>query len=152
MPVEQSPSPAQLVRQPVVPLQTYGAQLEVADVSHTLLAHTPGFTSVEELLGHEAGAQVVPSAYFWQPPAPLHLPFVLHDVGPRSVQNVEGAGVPAATGAHAPVPVTLHAWQAGQLGLPQQTPSTQLPLMHWLPDAQARPLAFSAQFPAPWQV
>ena len=140
------------MRQPVVPLQTYGAQLEVADVSQTLAEHTPGLTSVDELRGQEAGAQVVPSTYFWQPPAPSHFPFVLHVVGPRSVQNDAGAGVPGATGAHAPVPETLHAWQAGQLGLPQQTPSTQLPLMHWLPDAQARPLALSAQLPAPWQV
>jgi hypothetical protein len=38
---------------------------------------------------------------------------------------------------------------------PQQTPSTQLPLMHWVPPVQARPLAFSAQLrvlPEPWQV
>jgi hypothetical protein len=31
------------------------------------------------------------------------------------------------------------AWQAGQLALPQQTPSTQLPLWHWLPAAQVTP-------------
>jgi hypothetical protein len=83
------------------------------------------------------------------------LPFVPHDVAPRSVQNVAGAAVPAATGAHAPVPETLHAWQAGQVGLPQHTPSTQLPLMHWVPAPQATPLALSAQLrvaPAPWQV
>ena len=42
-----------------------------------------------------------------------------------------------------------------QLEEPQQTPSTQLPLMHWLPPAQPRPFALSAQLrvaPAPWQV
>jgi hypothetical protein len=71
------------------------------------------------------------------------------------VQNVAGAAVPGGSGAHAPVPETLQAWQAGQLGEPQQTPSTHAPLMHWLPPAQATPLALSAQLfaaPAPWQV
>jgi hypothetical protein len=115
----------------------------------------PGILSVAAPTGQLALAQLVPSAYFWQPPAPSHLPFVPHVAAPWSLQNVAGADVPAATGAHAPVPETLHAWQAGQLGLPQQTPSTQLPLMHWVPAAQARPLALSAQLrvaPAPWQV
>ena len=49
----------------------------------------------------------------------------------------------------------LQALQAAQLALPQQTPSTQLPLMHWLPPVQVSPLALSAQFlvvPLPWQV
>ena len=76
LPLEQSPSPAQVVRQPVEPLHMYGAQLWVVDVSHKPDAHWPGFVSVEELLGHDAGAQVVPFGYFWQPPAPSHLPFV----------------------------------------------------------------------------
>jgi hypothetical protein len=33
-------------------------------VSHEPFAHAPGFVSVDEVLGHEAGAHVVPSAYF----------------------------------------------------------------------------------------
>jgi hypothetical protein len=62
------------------------------------------------------------------------------------VQNDAGAFVPAATGAHAPMlPPTLQAWQAGHVADPQQTPSTQLPLMHWLPAMQVMPLALSAQ-------
>jgi hypothetical protein len=39
--------------------------------------------------------------------------------------------------------------------LPQQTPLTQLPLMHSLPAAHTVPFGFSAQFRfggAPWQV
>ena len=58
-------------------------------------------------------------------------------------------------GAQVPLPFRLHAWQAGQLELPQQTPSTQLPVLHWLPAVQATPLAFSVQLlvvPLPWQV
>jgi hypothetical protein len=64
--------------------------------------------------------------------------------------------VPAGSAVQAPrLPATLQAWQVPQLGLPQQTPSMQLPLMHWAPVAQARPAALSAQFllvPEPWQV
>ena len=62
------------------------------------------------------------------------------------MQNVVGAFVPAATGAHVPSePATLQAWQAAQLADPQHTPSTHAPLMHWVPIAQARPLALRAQ-------
>ena len=45
--------------------------------------------------------------------------------------------------------------QGKQLGEPQQTLSTQLPLMHWPPVVQARPFFLSAQLiapVAPWQV
>lgn len=54
-----------------------------------------------------------------------------------------------------PAPFTLHAWQAGQLGVPQQTPSVQLPLMHWLAAPQAEPFGLRLQLlvaPPPWQV
>jgi hypothetical protein len=38
------------------------------------------------------------------------------------------------------LPATLQAWQSGKLALPQQTPSTQLPLLHsWL-ERQATPV------------
>jgi len=40
-------------------------------------------------------------------------------------------------------------------GNPQQMPSTQLPLMHWLPAVHAIPFGFSAQLRFggdPWQV
>ena len=55
------------------------------------------------------------------------------------------------------MPERLQAWQGPQVAWPQQTPSTQLPLMHWLPmpAVQARPFFLSAQLiePAvPWQV
>ncbi len=51
--------------------------------------------------------------------------------------------------------MTLQAWQAPQLALPQQTPSTQLPVMHSFPAEQLEPLAFRLQLlgdPVPWQV
>jgi len=37
--------------------------------------HWPASLSVEVLV-QLAGEHVVPSAYFWQPPAPSHFPFV----------------------------------------------------------------------------
>ena len=43
----------------------------------------------------------------------------------------------------------------GQVWLPQQTPSVQKPLMHWLAAVQVWPLGLRAQFrvvPEPWQV
>jgi hypothetical protein len=44
---------------------------------------------------------------------------------------------------------TLQAWHEGQLAVPQQTPSTQLPLAHWSAAAQVSPAAFFGwQLPA----
>ena len=64
------------------------------------------------------------------------------------------SALPAARPAQLPSPFTSQAWQAGQLALPQQAPSTQLPLMHWLPPVHAAPFAFNAQLlvAVPWQV
>src|SRR5688572_33391280 len=57
---------------------------------------------------------------------------------------------------HVPgLPARLHAWHGPQLGLPQQTPSTQLPLMHWLAATHCTPFGLSAQLrfgAVPWQV
>jgi hypothetical protein len=53
------------------------------------------------------------------------------------------------------LPVALQAWHAPHELVEQQNPSTQLPVMHWLPEAQVSPFALSAQLrdaPAPWQV
>jgi hypothetical protein len=115
----------------------------------------PAIVSVAPFAGQLADEQGVLSAYFWQPPAPSHLPFVPQVDAPWSAQNEVGAAVPAATGAHVPLPERLQAWQPPQLGCPQQTPSTQLPLMHWPPCVQARPFFLSAQLMAPgvpWHV
>ena len=42
-------------------------------------------------------------------------------------------------GEHVPVP---QAWQFGQLAVAQQTMSTQLPIVHWVPLVHAWPFAF----------
>jgi hypothetical protein len=115
----------------------------------------PAIVSVVPLAGQVAFEQAVPLAYCWQPPAPSQRPLAPQLAAPSSAQKAAGAGVPAARGAQAPLPVMLQAWQAGQSAEPQQTPSTQLPLMHWPPAVQARPFFFSAQLlapVAPWQV
>jgi hypothetical protein len=97
--------------------------------------------SVAVPAGQVAFAQEVPFAYLWQPPAPSHLPFVPHVAAPWSAQNVLEVGVaPAITGAQPPaLPATLQAWHGPQLALVQQTLSTQLPVVHWLPAPQDAP-------------
>ncbi len=88
-----------------------------------------------------------------QAPAPLQVPVL-----PQVVVTghwPEGAAAPAGNGEQLPSPFRLQAWQVPHPPLPQQTPSTQNPLMHWLAAAQACPLGLSAQFlvdPDPWQV
>jgi hypothetical protein len=62
-----------------------------------------------------------------QAPAPSQL-LVLPQPVPPAPQRV--SVVPAPSGAQVPSPLTLQAWHAGQLALPQQTLSVQLPLMH----------------------
>jgi hypothetical protein len=56
---------------------------------------------------------------------------------------------PAATGLHVPtLPATLQASHAPPQAVLQQTPSTQLPLPHWLSAEQVVPFVFlSAQVP-----
>ena len=67
----------------------------------------------------------------------------------------DGALVPAASGVQVPGVVPLQVWQVPHAALPQQTPFTQLPLMHSAPAPQVVPFGFSAQLrfgAAPWQV
>jgi len=71
-------------------------------------------------------------------PEPLHVP-VLPQV-PLLAHPPRGSPAPAATLVQVPrLPATLQAWQVEHVGLPQQTPSTQLPLVHWLALEQAAP-------------
>jgi hypothetical protein len=88
-----------------------------------------------------------------QAPAPLQVPVLPQ--GGLAAHCPDGAEVPAGRLVQVPgLPETLQAWQLPQLALPQQTPSMQLPLMHWVPPVQVMPLALSAQFllVVPWQV
>jgi hypothetical protein len=96
-----------------------------------------------------AGAHI--AVEVWHLPAPSQL-LIAPQPLPTWPQRVSVA--PDPIGAHAPMP-TLHDWQAPQLGEPQQTPSTQLPLLHSAMAEQAIPLALRLQLFAPavpWQV
>jgi hypothetical protein len=104
------------------------------------LEQVPASVSDVAFVGQFAAEHAVPSAYFWQPPAPSHLPFVPHDAARLSTQTPFGSTVPAPIGAQVPAPApTLQAWQEPQLALPQQTPSTQWAVRHWLPAVQVAP-------------
>jgi len=77
-----------------------------------------------------------------QAPPPSQAPVLPH--GGLAVQRACGSALPAPTLPQVPLPLTLQDWQVGQLGLEQQTPSTQLPVPHSLPAAQLVPGAFLA--------
>jgi hypothetical protein len=97
-----------------------------------------------------AGAHIAVDV--WHMPAPSQT-FVLPQPLAAAPQRV--SVMPEPRGAQVPWPLMLQAWQAGQLALPQQTPSTQLPWMHSLPAEQVAPFAFRLQFLTvlvPWQV
>jgi hypothetical protein len=66
-------------------------------------------------------------------------------VNPQVVVTVHcpaGAGWPDPMFAHVPAPFRLQAWQVPQDVVEQQTPSTQVPLLHSFVAAQAAPSAF----------
>ena len=60
----------------------------------------------------------------------------------------------ASMGEQVPIPFRLQALHAPQLELPQQTPSTQLPELHWLAPVQAVPFGLRPQLlgVVPWHV
>jgi len=132
-------------------------------VVQALLPHGTGAGNGQIVLGPEqkaAGVYIDPlqlagahmAVEFWQAPAPsqtLVLPQPLV-AAPHRVSTV-----PPVSAAQVPWPLTLQARQAPQLALPQQTPSTQLPVLHSFPAEQLAPLAFRLQLlgvPVPWQV
>ena len=90
-----------------------------------------------------------------QPLLPLHFPVLPQAALALAAHWPVGAGVPAASGVHVPGDVPLEVWQVPHAELTQQTPFTQLPLMHSLPAPHTAPFAFSAQLrfgAVPWQV
>ena len=81
-------------------------------------------------------------AAFWQ------APLLQRPVFPQVVVTGQppcGSGMPFCTAVQVPTPLTLQAWQVGQLAVVQQTPSVQLFVPHsWL-EVQASPGAFLAR-------
>jgi hypothetical protein len=102
----------------------------------------------------EAAAHETLVAPWVQAPPPLQVPVLPQ--GADAAHWPEGAVVPAVIAAQVPrLPVKLQALQVPHGPVPQQTPSVQKPLMHWLAVVQACPLGLSAQLllvPVPWQV
>jgi hypothetical protein len=91
----------------------------------------------------EAEAQLTLGAAWVQAPL-VHVP-VLPQV-PLAPQRLCGSPTPSVTTAQVPgLPATLQAWQVGQLALPQQTPSTQLPVEHSWFERQATPVALTCR-------
>jgi hypothetical protein len=130
----QSLSVTQAARQAAAPSHLYAPHdwLPAPHVPAPL--HVPASVSVDidvVVVGHDAAEHVVPFGHFSQPAAPSHFPSRPQVAASDGAQNVAGAGVPAATAAHVPVPVTLQALHAAQAPTSQQTPSVQLPLPHW---------------------
>jgi hypothetical protein len=76
LPVEQSPSPAHVVRQAAPPSHLNAPQLDVVVCVHEPPLHVPATVSVELVAGQDAGAHVVPVGYVSQAPWPLHEPSV----------------------------------------------------------------------------
>jgi hypothetical protein len=116
---------------------------------HEPPVHVPMSVSTVPPAGQDAGEHVVPSGCRWQPPRPSQRPFVPHVAAACAAHTPFGSTTPAPTGAHAPaLPATLQAMHDPQAALPQQTPSTQLPVPHWLFAVQAVPCAsFTTQLP-----
>ena len=76
---------------------------------------------------------IAPSSATLQAPEPSHLP--LWQFEARHAESDADAGLPL----HVPGVPRLHALHAAQLAVPQQTPSTQLPVVHSVPLVHARP-------------
>src|SRR3954468_10108511 len=86
----------------------------------------------------DEAAQVTLVAACWQEPPPLQAP-VLPQV-PLAGQALCGSAAVLGTLVQAPaLPLMLHALQVGHRALPQQTPSTQKPLVHSSAVRQATP-------------
>lgn len=95
--------------------------------------------SVEPL--HDATPQLVPAGIDRQAPLPSQVP--LKPQGGASAQPPWGSIPPAGTAVQVPAePTTLHDAQVPQLGVEQQTPSTQLPLSHSADAPQICPRRF----------
>jgi len=91
-----------------------------------------------------SGVQVEP-LHFSHVPAAVHLPSVPHELLAVAAHRPFGSIAPVGTARQTPsiwpdAPARLQAIQTPQLGLPQQTPSTQFPLEHSKSAAHMAPL------------
>jgi hypothetical protein len=131
----------------VVPLHVYGLQGSWSGAAHwPVELHVEG--GVYTLAVQLSGAQIVPILYFWQPPAPSHLPFVEHDAAVMSWQTPRGSALPAGIDVHLPGDdASEQLRHAPVQTVSQQTPSTQWVERHSVPAEQAPPLGFGPHRP-----
>ena len=122
-----------MVRQALVP-QTYAVQLIVGCAQLPTPSQAPIGLAVDPV--QLAVPQLMPSAPLRQAPLPSQVPSSPQG-GLVAVQAPCGSVLPTGTGRHDPVPPRLQTWQAPQLAVEQQAPSTQLPLPHSAPAAQS---------------
>jgi hypothetical protein len=93
---------------------------------------------------HVIGPHGVPAGWLAHWPLPLHMPVVPQVVEAVATHTPAGSSPPAGTARQVPAcPTTAHEEQLGQVLDPQQTPSTQWPLLHSAPATQASPLGLS---------
>jgi hypothetical protein len=96
-----------------------------------------------------AEPQTTVVAAWVQAPAPLQVP-VLPQV-PLAAQRACGSVTPPPTFEQVPTPLRLQAMQVPHEEVEQQTPSTQLPMLHSWAAAQVAPLPLSAAQTVPAQ-
>src|SRR6188768_364079 len=97
---------------------------------------------------HVCAPHDVPAGWKAHWPLPLQRPFIPQLVDAVATQTAAGSSPLVGTGWQVPaLPATAQEKQLGQLVDPQQTPSTQLPLVHSAPATQASPLGFNVQEP-----
>jgi len=136
----------------------YGAQLVVAPATQAPAPlHFDAAVSIEVVASHVAAApHAVPAAMKAHAPLPSQVPSVPQVAAAIVMQVARGSAPPLSTGWQLPaLPETAHEEQAGQLASPQQTCSTQWPLMHVVPSVQAPPFLvrfvhepFAHEYPA----
>jgi hypothetical protein len=139
----QSVSSLQVVLQAVLEPQTYWPQVPDAGVVQVPEPEQCDAGVKVAPLQVAPGAQATLLAACVQAPEPLQLPVLPH--GGLAAQRPCGSARPPVTLAQIPVPLTVHAWQVPQAAVEQQTPSTQLPLVHSWPVPQVVPLPLTGR-------
>jgi hypothetical protein len=107
--------------------------------------HVDAFVSVLPL--HDAALHVRPLAKSWHAPAPLHEPLVPHVDWACAAHSLSGSVAivtPPQVPLARPVFAALHAWQSPPQADPQQNPSVQNVLAHWLPRVHTEPVGSGA--------
>ena len=100
------------------------------------------------MAAHVSGEQIVPILYFWQPPAPSHLPLLAHRAAVVSRQTPRGSAFPAAIDVHLPgAEASAQLRQPPAQAVSQQTSSTQWVELHSVPAEHGWPFCLGPHKP-----